>query len=91
MWPLYTAGVIGPDDRKSVQPMADRLVLGAYDQLRHFVAASVWDAAQLEAELLVQANQLVGGDDAVLFIDDTALPMKGNRCECPTSQRVLNC
>jgi SRSO17 transposase len=45
--------------------------------LHHFVAAGVWDAAPLEAELLVQADKLVGGSDAVLVVDDTALPKKG--------------
>jgi SRSO17 transposase len=78
MCPLYVAGLIGPGDRKSVQPMAERIAPGEYDQLHHFVAAGVWDAAPLEAELLVQADRLVGGDEAVLVIDDTALPKKGN-------------
>jgi len=45
--------------------------------LHHFVAAGVWDAAALETELLVQADKLVGGRDAVLVIDDTAMPKKG--------------
>src|SRR6202035_3763718 len=42
MCPLYVMGVIGPGDRKSVQPMAERLAPGDYDQLHHFVAAGVW-------------------------------------------------
>jgi hypothetical protein len=45
--------------------------------LHHFVAAGVWDAAPLETELLAQADKLVGGSDAVLVIDDTAMPKKG--------------
>jgi SRSO17 transposase len=77
MCPLYVAGLIGPGDRKSVQPMAERLAPGDYDQLHHFVAAGVWDAAPLETELFIQADQLVGGSDAVLVIDDTAIPKKG--------------
>src|SRR6266403_2893121 len=77
MCPLYVAGLIGPGDRKSVQPMAERLAPGDYDQLHHFVAAGVWDASPLETELLVQANRFVGGSDAVLVIDDTAIPKKG--------------
>src|SRR5438270_1357104 len=43
MCPLYVSGLIGPGDRKSVQPMAKRLVLGEYDQLHHFIAASFID------------------------------------------------
>jgi SRSO17 transposase len=77
MCPLYVAGLIGPGDRKSVAPMAERFAPGDYDQLHHFVAAGVWDAAPLEAELLIQGDRLVGGSDAVLVIDDTAMPKKG--------------
>ena len=33
--------------------------------------------APVETELLVQADKLVGGSDAVLVIDDTAIPKKG--------------
>ncbi|MGY3357483.1 SRSO17 transposase [Bradyrhizobium sp. GM0.4] len=33
MCPLYVAGLIGPGDRKSVQPMAERLATSNYDQL----------------------------------------------------------
>jgi SRSO17 transposase len=77
MCPLYVSGLIGPGERKSIQPMAERLALGEYDQLHHFVAAGVWDTAPVETELLVQADRLVGGRDAVLVIDDTAIPKKG--------------
>ena len=79
MCPLYVSGLIGPGDRKSVQPMAARLSPGDYDQLHHFIADGVWDAAPLESELLIHADRLVGGKDAVLVIDDTALPKKGDR------------
>ena len=77
MCPLYVAGLIGPGDRKSVGPMAERLAPGDYDQLHHFVSSGVWDAAPLEEELAQQADALVGGPDAVLVIDDTSLPKKG--------------
>src|SRR6185312_7153113 len=66
-------------DRKSVQPMAERFAPGDYDQLHHFIADGVWDAAPLESALLIQADRLVGGKDAVLVIDDTAMPKKGDR------------
>ena len=77
MCPLYVSGLIGPGDRKSIQPMAERLALGEYDQLHHFIAAGIWDARPVETELLAQADRLVGGSDAVLVIDDTAIPKKG--------------
>ena len=77
MCPAYVAGLIGPGDRKSVQPMAARAGTVSYDQLHHFVASGVWDAAPLEAALLGEADRQVGGNDAWLIVDDTALPKKG--------------
>ena len=75
--PPYIAGLIGPGDRKSIRPMAARLGLRSYDALHHFVSTGRWDAEPLGAELLAQADRLVGGPDAVLIVDDTALPEKG--------------
>lgn len=77
MCPQYVAGLIGPGDRKSAQPMAARSGEAGYDQLHHFVAAGVWDSAPLEASLLSEADRLVGGAGAFLVIDDTAMPNKG--------------
>jgi SRSO17 transposase len=78
MCPLYVAGLIGPGDRKSVEPMASRLAPGDYDQSHHFISSGVWDEAPLEEELVVQADKLIGGPQAILVIDDTALPKKGS-------------
>ncbi|ALC10642.1 transposase [Sphingopyxis sp. 113P3] len=75
--PAYIAGLIGPGDRKSVQPMAARDGEFGYDQLHHFVADGVWDSAPLEAVLLKEADRLVGDEAGYLVIDDTALPKKG--------------
>ena len=77
MCPLYVAGLIGPGDRKSVGPMAERVAPGDYDQLHHFVSDGIWDEAPLERELAIQADKLVGGAGAFLVIDDTTLPKKG--------------
>src|SRR5206468_3239944 len=57
MCPLYVSGLIGPGDRKSVQPMAERLAPNDYDQLHHFIAGGVWDLAPLERELLIEADR----------------------------------
>jgi SRSO17 transposase len=78
MFPLYVEGLIGPGDRKSVEPMAARLAPGDYDQLHHFISSAVWGEAPLEEELVVQADKLIGGANAVLVVDDTALPKKGS-------------
>src|SRR5919206_658886 len=77
MCPIYVAGLLGPGEPKSFEPIAARLVPTDYDQLHHFVCDGMWDPAPLEAELLAKADQLVGGPEAVLVIDDTALTKKG--------------
>ncbi len=77
MCPAYIAGLMGAGDRKSVQPMAARDGEVGYDQLHHFIASGVWDTAPLEKALLAEANRMVGGDNAWLIVDDTALPKKG--------------
>ncbi|EGO93859.1 transposase [Acidiphilium sp. PM] len=77
MCPAYVAGLIGAGDRKSVQPMAARDGDVGYDQLHHFIASGAWDAAPLEKALLAEADRMVGGDNAWLIVDDTALPKKG--------------
>jgi SRSO17 transposase len=76
--PFYLRGLLLPGERKSVQPMSMRLGLAAHDQLHNFVASPAWDGARLEAALAAKADALVGGADAVLVVDDTALPKKGS-------------
>src|SRR5918993_1775672 len=75
--PLYLRGLLGPSERKSLQPMAASLGLSGHDQLQHFIASPAWDDAPLWRVLAEQADRLVGGPGAVLVIDDTALPKKG--------------
>jgi SRSO17 transposase len=75
--PLYVRGLLGPGERKSLQPMAARLGLPGHDQLQHFIASPAWDDGPLWRVLAEQADRLVGGPGAVLVIDDTALPKKG--------------
>jgi SRSO17 transposase len=77
MCPLYVAGLIGPGERKSIEPMAARMTPERYDRLHHFISDGVWDAGPLDAELARQADRLIGGSDAFLVIDDTSLPKKG--------------
>src|SRR5215203_586045 len=78
LWaPLYLRGLLGPSERKSLQPMATSLGLSGHDQLQHFIASPAWDDAPLWRVLAEQADRLVGGPQASLVIDDTALPKKG--------------
>ena len=75
--PVYLHGLLGPGDRKSVQPMSARIAPADHEQLHHFIATSAWDPAPLETALAHEAERLVGGPDAVLIIDDTSLLKQG--------------
>jgi SRSO17 transposase len=75
--PFYLKGLILPGERKSVEPMAARVAPGDLQQLHHFVSTSPWATAPLEDELAKAADRLVGGPEAVLVIDDTALVKQG--------------
>jgi SRSO17 transposase len=77
--PFYVKGLILPGERKSVEPMAARVAPGDLQQLHHFVSTSPWATEPLEDELVRAADRLVGGPDAVLVVDDTALVKQGRR------------
>ena len=91
--PVYVRGLLLPGERPrsrlrgcalrdgslcdSVEPMAGRVCPGAVEQLHHFVAASPWATSASERVLAERADALVGGPDAVLIVDDTALVKQG--------------
>jgi SRSO17 transposase len=95
--PVYLRGLLGPGERKSLQPMAARLGLRGHDQLQHFVASPAWSDAPLRRLLVERADALVGGPAAVLVVDDTALPKQGKhsvgvaRQYCGASGKRANC
>jgi SRSO17 transposase len=74
--PVYLQGLLGPGERKSVEPMAARVAPGDVQQLHHVIPTSPWRCEPLEEELVRAADRLVGGL-AVLVIDDTALVKQG--------------
>jgi SRSO17 transposase len=73
----YLHGLLAPGERKSIRPLCDRVAHGEHEQIHHFVCASPWETAPLETLLAREAQHLVGGNDAVLIVDDTTLPKKG--------------
>jgi SRSO17 transposase len=75
--PAYLRGLLGPGERKSIEPLAARTAPGDYQQVHHFVCGSCWNPAPLERVLAQEAQRLVGGPEAVLIVDDTALLKQG--------------
>src|ERR687894_1304843 len=75
--PVYLQGLLLPGERKSIEPLAARVAPADTQQLHHFVSTSPWPTAPLEEELVRAADRLVGGPDALLVVDDTALVKQG--------------
>jgi SRSO17 transposase len=75
--PLYVLGLLLPGERKSIQPISSRVDPAHGEQLHHFVATSHWDPARIEEVLCHKVDEMLGGDDAYLIVDDTSLPKKG--------------
>lgn len=75
--PIYLRGLLLPGERKSIEPLAARVAPGHDQELRHFISESAWDQAEIEKVLWEKADSMLGGEDAFLIIDDTAIPKKG--------------
>ncbi|ACO47986.1 IS701-like element ISDds6 family transposase [Deinococcus deserti] len=94
--PRYVRGLLAPLERKSTQPIAEHVGM-PYQRLHHFVNVSHWDAEQIEIRLKRQAQRLCGGKNAVLIIDDTALPKSGDASVgvayqyCGALGKIANC
>ncbi len=95
--PVYLRGLLAPGERKSIEPLAERVAPGERQQLHHFVCQAEWDFEALEAVLWDKADELVGDERAVLIVDDTALPKKGEhsvgvaRQYCGVLGKKANC
>jgi SRSO17 transposase len=87
--PIYVRGLLSPSERKSLTPMATHVAtqMGAqdataakthYHNLQQFITYSDWDVAPVLRLLAQRADAMLGGPDAVLIVDDTALTKKGH-------------
>ena len=95
---MYLCGLLSHGERKSIQPMAERLPGGNEQALQQFVNQSPWAYEPLQLALVdhAQAN-LTKVNPSVLVLDDTTLPKKGKksvgvaRQYCGALGKVANC
>src|SRR3954471_21419554 len=97
MAPLYVRGLLGSGGRKSIQPMDERLGISGLDRFDHLINRTGWDDAPLWRVLAEQVERQVGGEGAVLVVDDSGIPKKGElsvgvaRQDCGELGKVANC
>src|SRR5918997_116927 len=69
--PVYVRGLLGPGERKSVQPMAARIAPADCVQLHHFISSPAWQTAPLAAVLAREAGPPAGGPGAGAVVGGT--------------------
>src|SRR4249919_1280487 len=90
----YLRGLMLDGQRKSMQPMAERLGVD-YQQLQQFVTSSTWDVTGVRRRLARMAVEVVVPQ--VWVVDDTGFPKDGKASPCVARQysgtlgKVANC
>jgi SRSO17 transposase len=95
---IYLMGLLLDGERKSVEPMANKLAGGNVQSLQQFVNQSPWDHKEMSLALQEYMDKKIANKSkGVLVLDDTTLPKKGNksvgvgRQYCGALGKVCNC
>jgi SRSO17 transposase len=80
---LYVRGLLTDGQRKSMQPMAQRLGVD-HQQLQQFVTSSTWDYRVVRANVARWAVDAIG--PAAYVIDDSGFPKDGTASPCVARQ-----
>jgi len=74
----YLRGLIGPLERKSVEPIA--LEQGVpWQRLEEFIGRSSWDAGPVLAEHRRHVRETMGSPRGILILDPTSFPKRGDK------------
>lgn len=74
---LHLRDLLGPGERKGLQPTAARSGLLGHDRPQNFAASPAWDDAPIWRVLSEKADRFLGRHDAGLVVDEAALPKQG--------------
>ena len=94
---LYLTGLLLDGERKSIEPLAQRVPGGNEQALQQFVNQSPWAHEPVQDKLSRQLVRRSGQGKGVLVLDDTTLPKKGEasvgvaRQYCGALGKVTNC
>ena len=93
----YVLGLLLDGERKSIEPMAQRVAGGNEQALQQFVNQSPWAHEPVQTKLYRRLVQRSGSGKGVLVLDDTSLPKKGKHSVgvapqyCGALGKVANC
>lgn len=83
---IYLHGLLLDGERKSIQPLSQRVPGGDEQRLQQFVNQSPWDAAPVLREYRACMAEAFAGADGVIVIDDTGFAKKGRHSVGVTRQ-----
>lgn len=93
----YLSGLMLNGERKSIQPMAERLPNGNEQAMQQFVNQSPWDHKNVQEKLAQYMAKNSNLKKGVLVLDDTTLPKKGHHSVgvahqyCGALGKIANC
>ncbi len=93
---VYVQGLLLDGERKSIEPMAERISEADVQALRQFVGQSPWPAAEVQRRLAEKVVDLLS-EPEVWIIDETSFPKAGThsvgvaRQYCGALGKVANC
>lgn len=93
----YLCGLMLDGERKSIQPIAERLPGGNEQNIQQFVNQSPWEHGPVLEKLSEKMQKELGDEKGVLILDDTSLPKKGiysvgvARQYCGALGKISNC
>lgn len=81
----YVVGLMMDGERKSVEPMSER-VNASERSMQRLLTEVKWDNARVFAEYRRQMLSMTSASDGVLVLDDTGFPKKGRHSACVARQ-----
>lgn len=94
---MYLSGLLLNGERKSIQPLAERLPGGNEQALQQFVNQSPWVHEQVQLHLTEFLAKHLKVKRGILVLDDTSLPKKGHHSVgvshqyCGALGKIANC
>jgi SRSO17 transposase len=73
----YLLGLLLPGDRKSMEPIAERIPETTVDRIQNFLTDSPWDADLLQTRLIEVLARRFASPSGCLSLDDTSFPKQG--------------
>jgi SRSO17 transposase len=93
---IYVEGLLLDGERKSIEPIAERIEGAEVQALRQFVGQSPWAVEEVQRRLAEKVADLLG-DAEVWILDETSFPKAGShsvgvaRQYCGALGKVANC